>query len=207
MADLKLQTSSHRYQRYFTDLGQFYQNKKTRTYGGIILSLVKIIFFVFFAIRPTLKTITQLIRQTKDQKKVAEEMEKKINSLAEAQRNYLAIESDLPVIEEAIPQKAEIALLTKEIEALAKEAGVDLKSLRFNEIALSADQQPKEKQEIKISFNVLGSYSNLKNFLRNLMSLRRVILVENFSFQTGKEDSSILSLTFSAEAWFLNNPK
>lgn len=207
MTDLNLQTSSHRYQRYFTDLSQFYKKTKTRTYSGIILSLITVIFFIFFAIRPTLKTITQLIRQTKDQKNVAAEMEKKITSLAEAQRNYLTVEPDLPLIEQAIPQNPEIALLTKEIEALAKQAGVGLTSLRFNEIPLTPNKLQKEKQEVKISLSILGSYPNLKNFLRELMSLRRVILVENFSFQTGKEkDINVLSLNFNAKAWFLNNP-
>jgi Tfp pilus assembly protein PilO len=207
MANFNWQTDYHRYQRYFTDLTRFYQNKKARTYTGIILSLITVVFFISFAIRPTLKTIAQLFRQTQDQKSVALEMEKKISNLAEAQRNYLMIEPEIPLIKQAVPQKAEIALLTKEIEALAKQAGVGLVNLRFSEIDLSTDsQQQKEKQEVKIHLNLIGDYPNLKNFLTNLMSLRRIILVEAFSFQTGKGQNNVLSLNLNAKAWYLTNP-
>ena len=207
MANFNWQTDYHRYQRYFTDLGKFYQNKKAKTYTGIILSLLTIIFFIFFAIRPTFKTIAQLIRQTKDQKNVASELEKKINNLAKAQENYLTIEPELTLVEEALPQKAEVALLTKELETLASQNGVGIVNLRFSEIDLGENKQlKKEKQEIKISLNVLGDYPNLKNFLKNLVSLRRIVLVEAFSFQTGKSEGNILSLNLNAQAWFLPQP-
>ncbi len=205
MADFNWQTEYHRYRRYFTDLSGFYKNKKARAYGTVILSLLTVSFFIFFAIRPTLKTIAQLIRQTKDQKIVATELEKKINNLSEAQRNYLTLETNLPLIEEALPQKAEIALLTKQIETLARQSGIAIVNLRFSEVNLTSNQKGKEeKQEIKFSFNALGSYPNLKSFLRDLMILRRIVLVEAFSFQSGKSESNILSLNLNGQAWFLN---
>ncbi len=208
MADFNWQTEYHRYRRYFTDLSGFYQNKKARTYGAIILSLLTVTFFIFFAIRPTLKTIAQLIRQTGDQKTVSAELEKKINNLSEAQKSYLVIEPELLLIEEALPQKAEVALLTKQIETLARQSGIAIVNLRFNEVNLSGDQKNTkgEKQEVKFSFNALGDYPHLKSFLRDLMNLRRIVLVEAFSFQTGKSESNILSLNLNGQAWFLTKP-
>jgi len=38
------------------------------------------------------------------------------------------------------------------------------------------------------------------------MSLRRLVLVESFSFQTGKGEGNILSLNLNGQAWFLNKP-
>ncbi|PIU33063.1 hypothetical protein COY29_02025 [Candidatus Woesebacteria bacterium CG_4_10_14_0_2_um_filter_39_14] len=208
MADFNWQTEYHRYRRYFTDLSKFYQKKKARVYVEIILSLLAVTFFIAFAIRPTLKTIAQLIRKTKDQKNVSTELEKKINNLSEAQRNYLTIEPELALIEEALPQKAEVILLTKEIETLAHRSGIAIVNLRFSEVNLTENQTGKqEKQEVKFSFNALGDYLNLKNFLRDLMSLRRIVLVKAFSFQTGKSESNILSLNLNGQAWFLTKPK
>ena len=207
MADFNWQTEYHRYRRYFTDVSKFYQKKKTRVYVELILSLLAVTFFISFAIRPTLKTIAQLIKQTKDQKNVSAELEKKINNLSEAQRNYLTIEPELVLIEEALPQKAEVTLLTKEIETLAHQSGIAIVNLRFTEVNLTENQTGKqEKQEVKFSFNALGDYLNLKNFLRDLMSLRRVVLVKAFSFQTGKSESNILSLNLNGQAWFLTKP-
>jgi Tfp pilus assembly protein PilO len=207
MADFNWQTGYHRYRRYFTDLSKFYQKKKARVYVEIILSLLAVTFFISFAIRPTFKTIAQLIRETKDQRTVSSELEKKINNLSEAQRNYLTIEPELVLIEEALPQKAEVTLLTKEIETLAHRSGIAIVNLRFTEVNLTENQTGKqEKQEVKFSFNALGDYPNLKNFLRDLMSLRRVVLVKAFSFQTGKSESNILSLNLNGQAWFLTKP-
>ncbi|MBM3205589.1 hypothetical protein FJZ41_01910 [Candidatus Shapirobacteria bacterium] len=207
MAAFNWQTEYHRYQRYFTDLTKFYQNKKVRTYTTIILSLLTVTFFIVFTIRPTLKTIAQLFRQTKDQKQVVVELDKKINNLAEAQSNYLTIESDLFLVDEALPQKAEVTLLAKQLEALAARSGIAIVNLRFTEITLKEGQiPPGEKKEINFSFNALGDYQNLKSFLVTLMSLRRIVLVEAFSFQTGKTTGSTLSLNLNGKAWFLGKP-
>jgi Tfp pilus assembly protein PilO len=207
MADLTLQNQSHRYNRYFVDLGKIYQTKKGRIYTGIIFSLITIIFFIIFAIRPTLITIAQLIKQTKDQKLVVTELEKKINNLAEAQKNYLTIGDDLNLVEEALPNKANLPLLTKEIETLARQAGISIINLRFNDINLLRTGTPQEGRiEVLFSFNGLGDYQNLKTFLNSLTTLRRILSIESFSFQSGKESSNILSLNINGKAWFMEKP-
>lgn len=207
MTDLTLQNQSHRYNRYFVDLGKIYQTKKGRIYTGIIFSLITVIFFIIFAIRPTLVTIAQLIKQTKDQKLVVTELEKKINNLAEAQKNYLVVSDDLNLVEEALPSKANPSLLTRQIETLARQAGISVVNLRFNNISILQANAPKgERVEVLFSFNGLGEYQNLKTFLKSLTTLRRIILVEAFSFQTGKENSNILSLNINGKAWFMEKP-
>ncbi|MCX6726168.1 MAG: type 4a pilus biogenesis protein PilO [Candidatus Shapirobacteria bacterium] len=207
MTNLNWQSESHRYRRYFVDLNKLYQTKKGRVYTGIVFSLIVIILFIFFAIRPTLITIAQLIRQIKDQKIVATALEKKINNLTEAQKNYLTIENNLSLIEEALPQKANLPLLTKQIETLARQAGIVVVDLRFSGVNLSPGKSTQdEKEEVIFSFNTLGEYSNLKKFLSSLTELRRIIIVESFSFQAGKDETNILSLNLNGKAWFLEKP-
>ncbi|MCX6724676.1 MAG: type 4a pilus biogenesis protein PilO [Candidatus Shapirobacteria bacterium] len=204
MATFDWQTEYHRYRRYFTDLGRFYQTKKARTYVGIILSILTVTFFVIFAIKPALATIAQLIKQTKDQKLVVGELEKKITSLSQAQNEYLAVESDLYLVDEALPQESQVPLLIKQLETLAYQSGVDIGRLRINEVDLKKTDSPKtEKQPLSFNFTALGSYANLKNFLSSLSTLRRIILVESFSFQKGTDEKSGLSLNLAAKAWFL----
>jgi len=204
MAIFDWQTEYHRYRRYFTDLGRFYQTKKARTYVGIILSILTVTFFVIFAIKPTLVTIAQLIKQTKDQKLVVGELEKKITSLSQAQNEYLAVESDLYLVDEALPQEPKVPLLIKQLETLAYQSDVNIGRLRINEVDLKKTGSAKtEKQPLSFSFAAFGNYSNLKAFLSSLSSLRRIILVESFSFQKGIVEKSGLSLNLAAKAWFL----
>jgi Tfp pilus assembly protein PilO len=204
MATFDWQTEYHRYRRYFTDLSRFYQTKKSRVYTGIILSLLTIAFFVIFAIKPTLTVITQLIRQTKDQKLVTTELEKKISNLSQTQNEYLTVESDLHLVDEALPQDPQATLLIKQLETLAYQSGVGIGRLRLNEVELKKTGFPKtEKQPLNFSFAAFGNYTNLKNFLSSLSTLRRIILVESFSFQKGTGEKSGLSLNLVAKAWFL----
>jgi Tfp pilus assembly protein PilO len=204
MATFDWQTEYHRYRRYFTDLGRFYQTKKARTYVGIILSILTITFFVIFAIKPTLTTIAQLIKQTKDQKLVVVALEKKIANLSQAQNEYLAVESDLYLVDEALPQEPQVPLLIKQLETLAYQSGVSIGRLRINEVDLKKTGSTKiEKQPLSFSFAAFGNYSNLKTFLSSLSSLRTIILVESFSFQKGTVEKSGLSLNLAAKAWFL----
>lgn len=204
MATFDWQTEYHRYRRYFTDLGRFYQTKKARAYVGIILSILTVTFFVIFAIKPALATIAQLIKQTKDQKLVVGELEKKITSLSQAQNEYLVVESDLYLVDEALPQEPQVPLLIKQLETLAYQSGVDIGRLRINEVDLKKTDSPKtEKQSLSFNFTAFGNYANLKNFLSSLSTLRRIILVESFSFQKGTDEKSGLSLNLTAKAWFL----
>jgi len=201
------QTEYHRYQRYFIDLPRFYQSKKARVYTGIILSLVTIIFFVIFAIKPTLVTITQLFKQRKDQRIVADVLEKKITNLSQAQNEYLSIEPDLPIIDQALPQEPQATLLVKQIETLAHQSNVTISRLRLSEVHLEQTGLPKtEKQPLAFNFSAFGDYANLKIFLTSLFNLRRIVLVESFSFQKGIGENVNLSLNLTAKAWFLEKP-
>jgi Tfp pilus assembly protein PilO len=207
MAVFDWQTEYHRYQRYFINLPRFYQNKKARVYTGIILSMVTIIFFVIFAIKPTLVTITQLFKQRRDQQTVVDTLGKKITSLSQAQNEYLAVESDLPIIDQALPQEPQATLLVKQIETLAHQSNVTIGRLRLSEVSLERTGSPKtEKQSLAFSFSAFGDYANLKNFLTSLFNLRRIVLVEGFSFQKGLSENGKLSLNLTAKAWFLEKP-
>jgi len=205
MANFDWQTEYHRYHRYFTDLSRFYQSKKAKTYLGIILSLLTTTFFVVFAIKPTLVTIAQLIRQTKDQKEVEASLEKKINSLSQAQNEYLAVEPNLSLLEDALPQEPQAPLLIKQLEALASQNNVSIDRLRINEFNLKKNSPPQsEKQPLTFSFAATGDYANLKAFLSSLANLRRIVLVESFSFQKkGVGEKTVLSLNLIAKAWSL----
>jgi len=207
MAAFDWQTEYHRYQRYFIDLPRFYQSKKTRVYTGIILSIVTIIFFVIFAIKPTLITITQLFKQRKDQQTVADVLAKKITNLSQAQNEYLSIEPDLPIIDQSLPQEPQATLLVKQIETLARQSNVNISRLRLSEVPLEQIGLPKtEKQPLVFNFSAFGDYANLKNFLTSLFNLRRIVSVESFSFQKGIGENVNLSLNLTAQAWFLEKP-
>lgn len=214
------QTGYQRYQRYVNSLSRFYQRKKAKTTAGIVISILTVIFFLVFAIKPTLVTIASLMKQIKDQQSITEKLQNKINALSAAQTEYNVIEPRLYLIDQTLPHEGpQISILVKQIEALARQAGVAIGSVRFGQIYLKGKELPPKEEKtqadrpqavsaINFSMTISGDYQNLKKFLNNLTSLRRVTIVESFTFSIGKtEEAQPLTLGLKGQAYYLKNDK
>jgi len=194
----------HRYRQYVSGVGTLYKKKKARVYTGIILSIFTIAFFGFFAIRPTLVTIGGLLKEIKDKKEVVTQMDQKIDNLNRAQTNYARIENDLDLVEESLPLDPDLPILIKQLESLARLSLVTIESLRFDKTNLQGEIETEEGQATSFSLGLAGDYENLKEFLKSLDTLRRIISVESFGFSSKiKEEVQLLRLSISAEANYL----
>jgi Tfp pilus assembly protein PilO len=213
-----LGTNYHRYQRYFTNINFLYRKKKVRVYTGVILSLLTIAFFAFFAIRPTLITIASLVREIKDKQIITQKLQEKINALAQAQEEQTAVSSELPLIEEALPQQPNLSFFIRQLETLSVQSGVSLRTIQFNRVNLkrraaskSEPNSPETKKEagverpqITFTLSASGDYQNLKSFLQNLENLRRLIVVSSFSFKYGgDEEEQVLILDVTGQTYYL----
>jgi len=199
---LDWQTEYRRYQRYFLNVGSLYRKKKVRVYTELVGTLLTISFFLLFAVKPTLLTIAGLIKTINDQKLITRTLEEKINALNLAQSQYDLIQSDLPLIEEALPQRTEITTLIKQLEAIANRSGVTNEGIQLTQIPLDKEGAFSQPEPINFNLAVSGDYQNLKTFLKNLSSLRRVILVDSFGFKTGKTDKLVLYLTLNNKTFY-----
>ena len=201
------QTEYHRYRRYFADIGQLYKNKKTRVYTEIVFSLITISFFLFFAIKPTLTTIASLMKNIKDQETVTEQLQSKIRALITAQAEYNLIKDDLPLVDESLPQETQVSLLVRQLEALARQTGVEVEAIKFEQVYLrgAPPSTTDTPQSLNFSFVASGQYQNLKAFLQSCSSLRRIIIVESFSFNSRKTqtEDQLLTLSLNGKAYFL----
>lgn len=206
----------HRYRRYFVDIRRLYQKKKVRVYTGIVLSILTTAFFLFFAIRPTVTTIASLIKEIKEKKEIAAKLQNKINALNSAQSEYQQVEKDLFLVDEALPKNANLSLFIRQLEALTSKNNVAVQSIHFEETILKGKEalpeamKTKEKVEKKeifpgmnFSLAVAGDYRHLKSFLGFLSSSRRLVLIENFSFQTLAKEEKNLILSLGAKAYYL----
>ncbi len=194
----------HRYRQYVANVGELYKKKKTKVYSGIVLSILTVAFFGFFAIRPTLVTIGGLLKEIKDRKEVVAEMDRKIDNLEKAQANYSRIRNDLWLIEESLPFDPDLPILIKQVESLARLSSVLVESIRFDKTNLQGEIETEKGEAAGFSMTVVGSYENLKNFLNSLDTLRRIISVESFGFTSRiEEETQVLVLTVSARAHYL----
>lgn len=201
----------HHYRRYFTSISALYQKKEVRVYTELILSLLTVAFFSFFAIRPTLVTITSLVKEIGDRRMIVQKLQEKINALTLAQNEYTAVYSELPLVEEALPQKPDLSLFVRQLETVTVQNGVTLRTIQFGQVNLRGsptEAKPVEKEgvsEVPFSLSVSGNYQNLKSFLQSLEDLRRLVVVSSFAFKPGeKEEESLLILSVTGETYYLS---
>ncbi len=202
---LDWQTEYHRYRRYFVNINQFYRQKKVRAYTGIVLSIFAVSFFIFFAIKPTLVTIASLMKEIDDKRVITEKLETKINALASAQREYQNVESDLYLVDQALPRDSQVSLFIKQLEALARKSEVAIDGIQINQVPLKEKSASTDSsQSVNFSIAASGSYQNLVSYLQTVSSLRRIITIESFAIKTTKdEEDKTLGLTLNAKAFFL----
>ncbi len=202
---LDWQTEYHRYRRYFVNINQFYRQKKVRAYTGIVLSIFAVSFFIFFAIKPTLVTIASLMKEIDDKRVITEKLETKINALASAQREYQNVESDLYLVDQALPRDSQVSLFIKQLEALARKSEVAIDGIQINQVPLKEKSASTDSsQSVNFSIAASGSYQNLVSYLQTVSSLRRIITIESFAIKTTKdEEDKTLGLTLNAKAFFM----
>lgn len=195
----------YRYRRYISGVKSLYKKKKARVYTSIILSILTIAFFGFFAIRPTLVTIGGLLKEIKDKKAVVTQMDQKIDNLTKAQANYTRIKNDLDLVNESLPIDPDLPILIKQLESLARLSSVAIDSVRFEKTNLQGEIETEGNQTVGFSLALVGNYENLKEFLNSLDTLRRIISVESFAFTSKKEkEINLLVLTINAKAHYLS---
>jgi len=196
------QTELYRYHRYFTDIRRFYRQKKVRVYTEIVLSILAVNFFLFFAIKPTLITITGLIKEIKDKKMVTQKLEEKINNLNLAQQEYLSVQDDIYLIDQALPVDSQISSLVKQVEGLVLKTGVSLEAIQYSSLEIKQKVSKNEPQAIEVRLVVSGNYQNLKNFLSSLNNFRRIFQIESFGFKMPKKEGELM-LSISRKTFYL----
>jgi len=208
MAQIGRQSYSS-YRHYFVDnLARFYKKEKNRVYGGAILTLITISFFALFALKPTANTIASLFKKIDDQKQVAQALEAKINTLAQAQEQYNLLSNKIYLLDEALPQESQFSQLTQQLEFLARQAQVEILDLKFSRVDLWG-QESDQIQEIKFTFVAQGEYSRLQELLKLFPKLRRLIKTEKFAFQKNqsKDKEVVLNLSIQGKAFYLKEAK
>jgi Tfp pilus assembly protein PilO len=198
-----MENQNRRYQRYFQGFSRLYQQKKVRFYTEIIATLGTIIFFLIFAIKPTVITITHLLKEIDDKKSVEAKLEQKIQALMTAQKTYVNLEASFPLLDEALPSTPQLSLYLNQLEALARQDNIQLNSLQTNQLVLKDTPQPNQDY-FAITFTLNGSYANLKAFLNDFYHLRRLSELTGFAFKTDRQTPDTLNLALTAKVYIFN---
>lgn len=193
---LILTTGFEKFKRYYKSLEPVLEKPKNRLYTAAIFSFLAIALFGWYAIRPTIQTIIFLQRDIVDKSALDKKMEEKIGSLVEAQASYEDAKDLLPVLDDAIPDTPDAIDAIIQIKNLVATTQATLSSVRVTNVALlqtsqlTKDKQPK-KPEFLISLSISGLYQEVESFIQSLVSLRRILTIEQMNLVPSKESAGI----------------
>ncbi len=199
---LEIKTGYLRYQKHLAQIKEIYKKREdVRVYAGLILSLLTISFFGFFAIKPTLTTIASLVKEIKDKREVNQKLQKKINSLTQAQSELLLISDDLYLLDEALSPKPNLAPFINQLEVMIRKNNLKTNLLSFSPVIFfekeKAKETPQTNQDYKennFSLQVSGPLTDLRKFLETLENFRRIIQIKTFSLSLEKDQVWNLAL-------------
>lgn len=172
-------------------LNDFYQRPVARVSLELFLSVFAVVFFAIFAIRPTLVTMSDLVKEIEDKKDLDQKLTQKIASLSTAQTSYLDVQERLYLLVQTLPSTPDLIHSVKIIEKLAVDRGVLIDSLTVSEVPreISPDVQftKLKKNSFPVSMSLSGEYEDIRDFVQDLISYRRLFVTDTVIFSTSEE--------------------
>lgn len=172
-------------------LNEFYQRPVARVSLELFLSVGAVIFFAVFAIRPTLVTMSDLVKEIEDKRDLDQKLTQKIASLSTAQTSYLDVQERLYLLAQTLPSTPDLIHSIKVIEKLASDQGVLIDSLTVTEVPREVSPDVPftklKKNSYPVSMSLSGDYSNIRNFVQALISYRRLFVTDTVIFSTSEE--------------------
>lgn len=166
-------------------LRQFYQNPVAQVSLEVFFSIVAVIFFAMFAIRPTLITMSNLVKELNDKKALNEQLKQKIAALSSVQSEYSIVQPKLALLEEAIPSDPSFENAMLQLEKIASDRQVIISNAQIKELpkkSVATDAAQLTRLSKPVALDVEGDYNSIRQFIEDIGSLRRQMSVDAIQF-------------------------
>ena len=206
----------HRYKDYFMNISLLYKRREdVKMFLEIILSLMTITIFSVFALRPTVLTIAQLVKDNKTKQGALAKLNEKISALSTAKNLYEQESSNISLINYAVPDKTTADSLIRQIELLAGQNSTKILNFTVDELVLVGTAKlqppvenltafPPESGSVDFSITVTGDYPSLSAFQKALENLLRPIKMDSVKiFTVVSETGNAQNLTVKGRSPYL----
>lgn len=166
----------------------FYKNPVAMVSLELIFSILAVVFFAIFAVKPTLQTMSELIKEIEDKRALDEQLEQKIASLNTAQAQYQQFSSQLYLLDEAIPKTANLVEGLKIVEKIASANDLVIQGISISAVPdelIKAVEGNSKRELLTFNVDLTGDYLKIRQFVEDLMDSRRMMLVDQVSFSLG----------------------
>lgn len=210
-----------KYRTYLLSIiGRYRERADVKAYLEILLSLATISIFAFFALKPTLLTIAQLIKDIESKNETLSVMNQKIQNLAKAQALYDQERSNIQLLKVAIPENPAPDVFVRQLEGLSAKYQSPIAALKLDKVVILGDEitvaggeeegSPLPDGSKGLTFSVSTTaepalYLSLSNFLSDIERLRRPVKIDSFDFTSSEgTEGNTLILVISGKVPYLN---
>lgn len=167
-------------------LNQFYQKPIAQVSSELVFSILAVIVFALFAIRPTLLTMSSLVKEMQDKETLNQALTQKIASLSSVQNDYVSNQDKLELLDQAIPPNPELATAILTIEKIASENNLLIVNIQANEVPREDSTATGSAEKTRVSkpiiVTVQGDYPVVRKFVADLQKTRRVLVIDSVVF-------------------------
>jgi len=192
-----------KYLAYIHSLPSF-KEEKVQSFATVILTLIAICLFGFFAIAPTLGTISQLKKTLNDDKFLADSLQTKITNMSQLQDQYNTLSSQLPTLYAAIPKTPNTSVLSGKIRTLAANSRLTILQLNISGVEVASSKKPiSVLTPIGIVATFQGSQEDFETFTKKLVNIDRIITLDGVGTSRIKTQEGIVyQLNIRATAYY-----
>ncbi len=178
--------------------------KKVTDYTFIVLFLLIFSIFIFFAIRPSLKTAFSLKKVEKDLMEVDSLYEKKIVSVSFIQSELEKNRDDLYLVYNALSKNPNVNKIIDDIKIAADKTNFFINKANVSDINLLQSKQALGKVEVIIEG--YSSFPDLLSFIKEIHNQRRLKTIDNLQISNKSKsstDSANLSIKINISGYYL----
>lgn len=198
-----------RYKEFFSRvINQYRKRPDVKMYLELFLSIITVIVFAIFALRPTILTITQLVKDIRFKEETVAKMDTKINNLSKAESFFNQDISLSSLIKSSIPNQPSPETFVRQIEGLAQKQDIKIQGVSVEEVTLVGEEQKSPKSDTKalpenakglgFSISISGTYPLISGFLSELEKLRRPVKIDVLGINSSQaQTEKILVLVVS----------
>ncbi|HEX7018151.1 MAG TPA: type 4a pilus biogenesis protein PilO [Patescibacteria group bacterium] len=174
-------------QQLMNTLTEFYQRPVAQASLELFLSICAVLFFAIFAIRPTLLTMSDLIKEIEDKRELSQKLDQKVAALASAQNELLSVQDRLQVVDQALPSEPKLLESLSYLEKIASDQQLVIENLTVATLPEESGRNRSARTGRKnytINFTVQGDYPTIKRYLDQVLNVRRAFVIETVAFTT-----------------------
>lgn len=189
---------------YYTYIKPLLRNPYIKNYSGTAFSIITIIIFGFFAIRPTIGVIIGLEKSITEQKSILSSLSQKSQALEVGRNNLQSLDpKTVTKMNSLLPANTDLAPLIQYLNALANQSRASISALQFQPVPITADNTTNsiDTQPVDLTFNLSGTYPQFEYIVSNLTRGPRLLDIQNLNITQTNDDTLILSV--NARAYFL----